>query len=209
MVVSYILYFSKGLNFVDKLRRNNNLSRECFDNYIDNLKELSETKCLIVGMGNIGTRLKIMLEALGVAVIGIRRKNTDDLVKNIGQVDFVVNLLPLTDKTKYMFDNKVFRKMKNDAYFINAGRGQTVVEEDLIKALRSKIILGCALDVFDTEPLPKNSELWNIDNVLITPHIANVSKSYWKHQIELFISNVTRFKTNNTLLNVVDLKKGF
>jgi len=207
MVMSYIFYFSRGLNFIDRLRTNKNLNRESFDNYIDCLKEMRETKCLILGVGNVGSKLKSMLEALDIGVIGIKRNNYDDLLKNIGQADFVVNLLPLTDKTKYMFDYQMFRKMKNDAYFINAGRGKTVVQKDLIKALRNKIILGCALDVFDTEPLPKNSDLWNLDNVLITPHIANVSKNYWKNQIELFISNVTKYKVGKPLHNTVDLKK--
>jgi phosphoglycerate dehydrogenase-like enzyme len=158
MVLSYILYFSKGLNFVNKLREEDNLTRESFDEYVNY---------------------------------------------------FVINLLPLTTQTKSIFNKKVFGKMKNNSYFINVGRGQTVVEEDLIEALRSKTILGCALDVFNVEPLSKESELWSMDNVLITPHIANVNKNYWKTQIELFISNLNRFRTNNTLLNVVNLNRGY
>ncbi len=209
MVLSYVLYFSKGFNFVNKLRRENNLTRESFDNYIDYTKELIESKCLIVGMGNIGHKLKVMLNSLGIEVIGINRKNIGDLMTYISQVDFVVNLLPLTDETKFMFDKKVFEKMKSDSYFINMGRGQTVVEEDLIKALKDRSILGCALDVFNTEPLPQESELWNMDSVFITPHIANVSKNYWKKQIQLFISNVRRFRTNSTLINIVDLNKEY
>ena len=209
MVLSYILYFSKGLNFVNKLREEDNLTRESFDEYVNYVKQLDEIKCLIVGMGNIGNMLKVMLEPLGITVIGISRENSEDLMEFIGDSDFVINLLPLTTQTKSIFNKKVFGKMKNNSYFINVGRGQTVVEEDLIEALRSKTILGCALDVFNVEPLSKESELWSMDNVLITPHIANVNKNYWKTQIELFISNLNRFRTNNTLLNMVNLNRGY
>ena len=209
MVLSYILYFSKGLNFVNKLREEDNLTRESFDEYVNYVKQLDEIKCLIVGMGNIGNMLKVMLEPLGITVIGISRNNSEDLMEFIGDSDFVINLLPLTTQTKSIFNKKVFGKMKNNSYFINVGRGQTVVEEDLIEALKSKTILGCALDVFNVEPLSKESELWSMDNVLITPHIANVNKNYWKTQIELFISNLNRFRTNNTLLNMVNLNRGY
>jgi len=207
LALSYILYFSKGLNFVNKLRRENNLTRESFDKYIDYTKELNKTKCLIVGMGNIGHKLKDLLNSLDIEVVGLNSKNINELEKYVSQVDFVVNLLPLTDETKHMFDHKIFDKMKHDSYFISMGRGQTVVEEDLIKSLKKGSILGCALDVFNTEPLPKESELWRMDNVSITPHIANVSKSYWNTQIELFISNVKRFRKNTKLLNTIDLNK--
>ena len=209
MVLSYILYFSKGLNFVNKLRIENNLTRESFDDYMVHLKQLDEITCLIVGMGNIGNMLKTKLQSLGITVVEISRKNSDDLTNLVMDVDFVVNTLPLTTQTNSIFDKKVFGKMKNNSYFINVGRGQTVVEEDLIEALKNKTILGCALDVFNIEPLPKESELWNMDNVLITPHIANTSKNYWYTQIELFISNLNRFRTSNTLLNIVNLNKGY
>ena len=72
---------------------------------------------------------------------------------------------------------------------MNLGRGQSVIEEDLIDALKHKVIAGAGLDVFRIEPLPLDSELWELDNVLITPHIANLDKNYWKNEIPLFIDN--------------------
>jgi phosphoglycerate dehydrogenase-like enzyme len=99
--------------------------------------------------------------------------------------------------------------MKPDSYFINLGRGKTVVEDDLIQILKDKVIAGAGLDVFDVEPLPKESELWNLDNVLMTPHIANIDKNYWKNQIELFIDNLQRFKNNKKLKNLMNLERGY
>jgi phosphoglycerate dehydrogenase-like enzyme len=135
----------------------------------------------------------------------------DNLMESIykNRPDFVINLLPLTLKTNHLFDAKLFKCMKPDSYFINLGRGKTVVEDDLVQILKDKVIAGAGLDVFDVEPLPKESELWNLDNVLMTPHIANIDKNYWKNQIELFINNVQRFKSNKKLKNLMNLERGY
>jgi len=209
LAMSFILYFSKGLHFVQKLKDENKLNRENFDEYINYLKEPNDTKCLIVGYGDIGKELGKMCKSLNMKVYTIQTK--DNLMESIykNRPDFVINLLPLTLKTNHLFDAKLFKCMKPDSYFINLGRGKTVVEDDLIQILKDKVIAGAGLDVFDVEPLPKESELWNLDNVLMTPHIANIDKNYWKNQIELFIDNLQRFKNNKKLKNLMNLERGY
>jgi len=99
--------------------------------------------------------------------------------------------------------------MKNNSYFINVGRGQTVVEEDLIYVLKNNLIAGAGLDVFEKEPLSNDSELWKLDNVILTPHIAGLSKSYWDKQYKLFKDNFNRYKNSKEMLNIINLKRGY
>ena len=115
----------------------------------------------------------------------------------------------MTPKTDSVFDYETFECMKSDSYFLNLGRGQSVIEGDLIDALKHKVIAGAGLDVFRIEPLPLDSELWELDNVLITPHIANLDKNYWKNEISLFIDNLKRFSNNYDLRNVINLERGY
>ncbi len=211
MALSYIIYFSKGFHFIQKLRSEHRLDRENFEDYISNLKEpfFSGLKCLIVGHGNIGKELGSICSLLGIQIDSVRSK--DDIKESIkkSQADFVINLLPLTPQTDGVFDYETFECMKSDSYFLNLGRGQSVVEGDLIGALNHNIIAGAGLDVFRIEPLPKDSELWNFENVLLTPHIANLDKNYWKNEIALFIDNLKKFSNNSNMRNVINLERGY
>jgi len=211
MALSYIIYFSKGFHLIQKLRSEHRLDRENFEDCISNLKEpfFSGLKCLIVGHGNIGKELGLICSLLGIQIDSVRSK--DDIRESIkkSQADFVINLLPLTPQTDGVFDYETFECMKSDSYFLNLGRGQSVVEGDLIDALKHKVIAGAGLDVFRIEPLPLDSELWELDNVLITPHIANLDKNYWKNEIALFIHNLKKFSSNSNLRNVINLERGY
>ena len=211
MVISYITYFCKGFHYIEKLRNENNLNRKSFDEFLPFVKEpfFSGLKCLIVGHGSIGNQLSNICSYLGIKVDSVRSKdNIKESIKE-SQADFVVNLLPLTPKTDSVFDYETFECMKSDSYFLNLGRGQSVIEEDLIDALKHKVIAGAGLDVFRIEPLPLDSELWELDNVLITPHIANLDKNYWKNEIPLFIDNLKSFKNNSKLKNIINLERGY
>tara|TARA_Y100000361_G_C11159596_1_gene346293 strand:+ start:2656 stop:3579 length:924 start_codon:yes stop_codon:yes gene_type:complete len=211
MVISYITYFSKGFHYIEKLRNENNLNRKSFDEFLPFVKEpfFSGLKCLIVGHGSIGNELSDICSYLGIKVDSVRSKdNIKECIKE-SKADFVVNLLPLTPKTDSVFDYETFEYMKSDSYFLNLGRGQSVIEEDLIDALKHKVIAGAGLDVFRIEPLPLDSELWELDNVLITPHIANLDKNYWKNEIPLFIDNLKSFKNNSKLKNIINLERGY
>ena len=203
--LGFLFSLSRGINYCIK----DKLDRYKFDEYFHKVQDISNQTCLIVGMGSIGNKLKTILESLDMKVIGITRDNINKLDDYLINSDVVVNLLPYTNKTKSIFNKKVFGKMKNNSYFINVGRGQTVVEEDLIYVLKNNLIAGAGLDVFEKEPLSNDSELWKLDNVILTPHIAGLSKSYWDKQYKLFKDNFNRYKNSKEMLNIINLKRGY
>lgn len=168
------------------------------------LGELAGKTAVIVGAGNIGSEVAKRLKAFDVTVVGIdittdQRPYFDkiELLKNLDEqlkaADIVVLTLPLTDDTKGMFDKPKFDLMKNSCIFVNIARGQLVVENDLIDALNNKKISGAVLDVFETEPLEKTSPLWDMDNVIITPHNSFVGQNNNKRMFDVIISNLENY----------------
>lgn len=168
------------------------------------LGELAGKTAVIVGAGNIGAEVAKRLKAFDVTVVGIdittdQRPYFDkiELLKNLDEqlkaADIIVLTLPLTDDTKGMFDKSKFDLMKNSCIFVNIARGQLVVENDLIDALNNKKISGAVLDVFETEPLEKTSPLWDMDNVIITPHNSFVGQNNNKRMFDVIISNLENY----------------
>jgi phosphoglycerate dehydrogenase-like enzyme len=221
-IMSYILYFCRGLHIVNFLRNNNLLTRLEFDSHFNTIKNPMESSCLIVGYGDIGTRVGELCNSLGMEVNIVKSdlnvnfppyiknkytlKNLKEAIKNN---NFIINLLPLTKFTHNIFNKDIFTLMRNNSCFINVGRGKSVNEKDLIDILKCNPNMTAALDVFDTEPLPLNSPLWDMKNVLITPHIANLTKNYWDTQIELFIFNVNNYINNIPLKNIININKEY
>ena len=168
------------------------------------LGELAGKTAVIVGAGNIGAEVAKRLKAFDVTVVGIdittdERPYFDkiELLSNLDEqlkaADIVVLTLPLTDDTKGMFDKSKFDLMKNSCIFVNIARGQLVVENDLVDALNNKKISGAVLDVFETEPLEKTSPLWDMDNVIITPHNSFVGQNNNKRMFDVIISNLENY----------------
>lgn len=187
-----------------------------------NLRELDGSTIGIVGYGRIGKRVAKLAKGFGMKVIALTRDSSllsDELVdtyyqrsevnKLLKEADYVVNCLPMTEQTESYFDREKFSLMKSSAYFINIGRGATVVEEDLIAALKEGIIAGAGLDVFSQEPLPDNSELWDLRNVIITPHYAGWTPKYIDRVVDIFIQNMTAFIKGENLPNLVDKARGY
>ena len=203
--LNFITSFSRGMNYINILRNKNNLSRESFDQYFDQISNLSNKKILICGFGEGGQKLGNILSCLNLDIYTISKTkkhkfknyNLGSLNEIIPKMNFIVNLLPLNEETKSLFDKKVFHHMSN-AYFINLGRGKTVVEKDLIDAIKKGNIKSAALDVFEEEPLKSNSELLNIDDLIITPHVAGLSTNYWHGQLNLFSYNLEVFLSEET-----------
>ena len=147
--------------------------------------ELTGKTMLVAGLGGIGTEVAKRAHGLGMRVIATRNSSREgpDYVDYVGlahelntlaaEADVVVNALPLTNETTYIFDEEFFDAMKSDSIFVSVGRGKSTVTADLISALESGKLYGAGVDVTDPEPLPADSELWNMDNVIITPHIAS------------------------------------
>jgi phosphoglycerate dehydrogenase-like enzyme len=131
------------------------------------------------------------------------------LLEMLPECDHVVVLVPMTDATYHLFDATAFRHMKNSAYFYNYGRGSVVDEPAMIVALQNGQIAGAGLDVFETEPLPDNSPLWDMPNVIITPHVGGLSNDYNDRVIDLFVVNLKKYLAGQPLLNVVDRQLGY
>ncbi|MEI5993379.1 phosphoglycerate dehydrogenase [Candidatus Enterococcus mansonii] len=184
-------------------------------------QQLATKKMLIVGTGQIGQQLASFAHGLGIQAYGV---NTSGHVTNgfiecysqqnmsriVKEMDIVVNILPLTDKTYHLYNTQMFLSMKPGTVFINVGRGSSVNTEDLIGALSNGQISFAALDVFEEEPLPDNSPLWTMDNVLITPHISGLTSDFKTKLLTIFLQNLQQFIKDSTLIkNEITLKKGY
>jgi phosphoglycerate dehydrogenase-like enzyme len=177
----------------------------------------------IIGLGSIGNEVARLAKAFGMRVIAIRRsakrgtpaRHVDKLLPRkqlrelLMESDFVVLTLPYTPETDRMIGEDEFRTMKSTAYLINVSRGRIVDEEALFRALEEHWIAGASLDAFVTEPLPENNRLWELPNVIITPHIAGNMEDYQSLAVEQFCENLKRYFSNRNLLNLVDKKRGY
>ena len=176
---------------------------------------------LVAGLGGIGLEVAKRAHALGMNVIATRNSSRDkpDYVSYVGlsdelptlipQADVVVAALPLVPSTTHLFDEKMFARMKKSAYFINVGRGGSVVTDDLVAALNNGTIAGAGLDVTDPEPLPKDHALWKAKNIIITPHMSAQSDLGQGARVLILREQLRRFVTGDKLLSVVDFSKGY
>ena len=168
------------------------------------LGELSGKTAVIVGAGNIGSEVAKRLSAFDMKIIGVdlfpnnnpnfdRVESLNKLDDELMTADVIVLTFPLTDETKGMFDKAKFGIMKEDAIFVNIARGGLVVECDLICALKEKKLGGAVLDVFEKEPLNAESELWKMNNVILTPHNSFVGKGNNKRMFNVIKNNLEHF----------------
>lgn len=181
------------------------------------IKSISDLKVTIVGLGNIGKYLARLCKALGMHVIGVKRTIIDkpdyvdelylnnDLDKAISDVDVVFSILPGTKENVHLFTIDKFKMMRPDTIFINGGRGNLIDSDVLYDVLDQKIIKGIGQDVFEVEPLPEDSKLWNLKNLVITPHMAgffHLDKAR-ESFVDMCIDNLNRYLNNEELKNVV------
>ncbi len=175
----------------------------------------------ILGAGAIGEAVAKKARAFDMQVIGLNRSGAsvphfdemlsgeEGLTTLLRESDFLVVLLPSTAKTKHFLQKRHFEIMKPEAFLINLARGDVIVESDLIDALRQNRIAGAALDVFEKEPLPVESPLWGMEQVIATPHIGGSSAQYIKRAAPIFYHNIRQFLAGRPLLNIVDLEEGY
>ncbi len=202
LALNFITSFSRGIQHINSLRNKNKLNRKNFDKHYETVTNLNDQKVLICGYGNVGSKLAKVLESLDMDIYTISRSKSsnyknfsiDDLDRIVPEMNYIVNLLPLSKETKYLFDSKLFKKMKN-VNFINIGRGQTVVETDLLLALENSNLNAAALDVFEKEPLSKESDLFDNNRIILTPHVAGLDSRYWYRQLDLFKYNMRAYLT--------------
>lgn len=178
---------------------------------------------LVVGMGDIGGRFARLCKGFGAYVIGIRRRSVavpeyademgtmDRLDEYLARADVVATVLPNTPATYHLYDKNRFAAMKKGAYFINVGRGNAVVTEDLCDALRSGHLAGASVDVTDPEPLPADNPAWKEPNMHITPHVSGYHHLQATHDniVNIAIRNLQAFFAGEPLENQVDFATGY
>jgi len=215
-VIALLYAFARGLpELLDRQRR-----KEWGDEEPKTFEPTGQTMA-ILGLGDIGEALAERASALGMTVVAMQRHPTappegvdetvasDELPSLLKEADHVVLSLPLTEKTKGMFGAKQFALMQRSAYLYNVGRGQLIDQDALIAALRDGRIAGAGLDVTDPEPLPADSPLWELPNVIITGHNAAATPLLWERGIVLLKENVGHFLNGEELKNEVDTKAGY
>ena len=189
----------------------------------DDLITLNGKTMLIAGYGTIGRHMARIGQAFGMEVIGLCRnvpregrrdegvqiESFSKLKEFLPQAAYVVNMLPSTAETRRAFSAAEFAAMKPDALYINLGRGATTDEAALTEALRQKRIAAALLDVFEYEPLPPDSPLWAMDNVLITGHYAGCRSGYTEMAMSIALENLDRYRREEPLKNAVDKKRGY
>lgn len=185
-------------------------------------REIRDTVLGLVGLGSIGSPVAKYASALGMRVIAVREHpeldrpggvdhvfSPDQLESFLSQSDFVVLAVPITPRTRQLIDAARLKQMKRGAYLINVGRGALIDHAALAEALRHRQIGGAALDVFEKEPLAPESPLWNLENLLITPHSAGLTEKLWHRHYDLIARNLSRYFSGQPLLGVVDKVKGY
>ena len=184
------------------------------------MSSLDGKTMLVVGLGGIGTEVARRGAGIGMRVVATRNSSrdgppfvdyvglSDDLFELASQADVVVNALPLTPATTGLYDDDFFDALKPGALFINVARGKSVVTDDLVAALRDGRVGGAGLDVTEPEPLPPEHVLWQMPNVIITPHIAWFGSDRERTRT-LVRENIRRYIEGDALLNVVDPERGY
>ncbi|MHC5777779.1 D-2-hydroxyacid dehydrogenase [Nostoc sp.] len=184
------------------------------------LPELANSTVLIIGTGNIGQAIADRAKAFGARVWGGRLRpaplpNFDKIVGAdewhalLPEVDYIIVTTPLTPETKGLIDETVLRSLPSHAYLINVGRGAVVDESALTKALTEGWIAGAGLDTVSIEPLPPESPLWSLPNLLITPHTSAISPALKGRIAALFLDNLERYRAGQPLRNVVNKQAGY
>lgn len=184
--------------------------------------ELHGQEVLLIGFGEIGQAVAVRTAAFGMRITAVRRRANQliptavneigtlgDLPRLLRTADHVVISLPHTVATDGLFSDDIMRHIKQGAFFYNVGRGRVVDTDALIAALQQGRLAGAGLDVVEPEPLPVDSPLWSMENVIITAHTAGATPNYWDRGVNLFEQNLRRFLEGRPLLNLVDPHHGY
>lgn len=198
-----------------------NEENQVWDKHAVALREITGKTMVVVGTGAIGSEVARLGKAFRMNTIGVSRsgRNVEHFDKNykiselnqaLTQADFVISVLPSTEETKDIFRYEQFKAMPNHTVFLNMGRGNAVMEEDLLKAIREKEIEHAVLDVVKEEPLPKGHPFWTEENITLTPHISGISPEYNNRALDIFEENLQVYRRDgNNYMNRIDLTRGY
>eukprot|EP00826_Nyctotherus_ovalis_P053123 TRINITY_DN6851_c0_g1_i10.p1 TRINITY_DN6851_c0_g1~~TRINITY_DN6851_c0_g1_i10.p1 ORF type:complete len:339 (-),score=114.65 TRINITY_DN6851_c0_g1_i10:139-1155(-) len=216
-VLMTVLYFAKKMPVFMKQKREHK-----YEKHVTQLAHKAHVG--IIGYGNVGRAVaKLLKDSLEAKIYAITNDpvseeekaslefvgKTEDMDKMFPKVDYVVTILPLTPKTKGLINASTFKLMKPETIFMNIGRGPAVNEKDLIEALKKGTIAGAGLDVFEVEPLPQDSPLYDMDNVLLTPHSTDITDNMLDLSLDCFQTTLHNFLHNKPHFNKVNMELGY
>ncbi len=232
-VLAQMLHWANRMGAWHKAQATGQWSSDRWEKFVP--QELRGLTLGILGYGSIGREIGRVAKTLGMTVLATKR-NARQLEDNgyrilgtgdpmgemvdriypteatrsmIKECDYVVCTLPRTDNTYHFINEDMLRAMKPESILINIGRGGVIKEDDLAKALKKGWIRGASLDVFEVEPLPDSSPLWQLDNIVLTPHIGGFTPAYDERMTDLFAENLRRYLAGEPLLNVVNRELGY
>lgn len=219
--IALVLALAKGLPWAGKYQQHHHWGQQDLWRSFARPREIAGATLGVIGLGAIGRESVRLAKALGMRVIAVREhpergaEGADrvlgpaELDQLLGQSDYVLLAAPLTARTQTLFDDRAFEKMRSDACFLNVSRGALVDEDALGRALRKRKIRAVALDVFQTEPVPPDSPLWDLENLVITPHTAALTEKLWERHLVRIGENLRRYLARNPLLGEVDKQRGY
>jgi len=222
-IVGGVIHFLRGLDFAIDQQRRGEWNKAPFVRLDSVLREMNTVRALIVGTGGIGGATAERLTALGARCTGIRRRvhlgvpagfervvGLDALDAELPSHDVVVLAAPLTGETSGLLTAERLDLLPSNAIVVNVARGAMLDEDALVERLVTNRLRGAVLDVFRTEPLASTSALWQLRQVLLTPHVSPVSPGrFWPRQLDLFLDNWHRYVRGRPLRNVVDKQAGY
>jgi len=231
-VLGMILYFARGFDFGVAGMAEGRWSTDSYYEADSPIRELSDGMVGIIGVGGIGREIALRASAFGASVIGLRRspvrpgerpawacepRNGDirvvsgnaGLEELLSQSDYVVLSAPATSETEGIISKDALAAMRKGSVLINVSRGSLVDEDALVEALRSGHLRGAGLDVFAREPLAEGHALWSLSNVLLTPHVSAVTRTFWRREADLIVENFRCLMDGEPLLNEVDKARGY
>jgi len=219
--ITVVLALAKGLPAAAKFQAERRWGQQDLWSGPMRPREVAGATLGVIGLGAIGRACVHLAKALGMKVLAVREHpergsegadrvlGLSQLSELLGEADYVLLAAPLTPRTKALFGEQAFTQMRKDACFLNVSRGELVDEAAIELALRSGKIRAAALDVFETEPLPPESPLWSLENLLITPHTAALTERLWERHYVRIVENLRRYAEGRTLLGEVDKRKGY
>jgi phosphoglycerate dehydrogenase-like enzyme len=221
-VMALIFALAKKIHQAAVLQQKHIWGQEAIWNQGAGSREIAGATLGLIGVGSIGRRVAQMGSAVGMRILAVRGQvekgrpegvaavfAPSSLDEMLRQSDYVVLAAPLIAATHRLINADRLAVMKAEACLINVGRGAQVDEAALVEALRTRRIAGAALDVFEREPLPADSPLWSVENLLITPHTAGLTEKLWHRHYDFFSGNLRRYLAGQPLRFVVDKQKGY
>ncbi len=228
-VLAMILHFGRGLDFAEWGKASHTWHNEPFYDAAAPVRELAHSTVGILGLGGVGREVAWRARALGARVIGLKRRpseaaagggatsvdgvevvyGAEGLATLASESDYLIVTAPHTEDTRGIVSREVLALMKSDAVLINVSRGALIDEAALVESLQAGRLRGAGLDVFSVEPLPEDHDLWDLPNVVITPHVSPVTRGFWRREVDLIVDNLDRFLSGRSLRNLVDKQAGY